>query len=160
MKKNIISMANFRIILLSQVDILVPILSRFFFCWKILPDSFLSGSSAKSLSIDNRTREGFLIELQVGHLSFFLISLYIHVRVYIYEWIATFWYDWDFNCISPIIFVLLNRFRPIFYMLLVSERPTATQNFSSLAPTVAELWGLHCQKIIFYMEMYWEKDIF
>jgi hypothetical protein len=71
--------------LISQVDILVPILSRFFFCWKILQDSFLSGSSGKSLSIDNRTREGFLTELQVGHLSFFLISFYIHVRVYIYR---------------------------------------------------------------------------
>ncbi len=44
-------------------------------------------------------------------------------------------------------------------MLIVSNCPTATANFSSLACTVADAWVLHCKKIAFYREMYYKKKL-
>jgi hypothetical protein len=61
------------------------------------------------------------------------------IIIYIYEWFANFWYDWDFTCISLIISVCLDRCIQFFYMLNAFGYPTTVQNFSSLAHTVAEL---------------------
>ena len=59
--------------------------------------------------------------------------------MFIYERIATFWYNLRFSCISLAISVSVNRFRQYFYKLRLLVRPTPFGNFSSVAYASADL---------------------